>query len=236
MAKLQNCPKTRRWLSIPKRISRIPLSTCFVRVYCDAIAIREERLQDFKGLVDSTFQCEASLDKLFSSSARKTQVVANGRFPQLIPNLVAHALAIVGESFGPISQTQHLVRRLRLIRFFHLAPSFGGVGCSHFLNSPPHRAMAVDYGKLPCAVVGLALGLHWGRLQPWMVAEDCVGGKKTRSDGWSTNVQTRLVCIQFITGTWRAPAQPGSDGQPTLSEVVQLAEPALPSLLPLRAT
>ena len=36
------------------------------------------------------------------------------------------------------------------------------------------------------------------------------------------------------TARWHL-AKPGSDGQPTLSEIVELAEPTLPSLLPLRA-
>ena len=62
-----------------------------------------------------------------------------------------------------------------------------------------------------------------------------MAGWRRRWWGFLSCAQQRALASTLLGGTWRAPAQPGSDGQPTLSEVVELAEPTLPSLLPLRA-
>ena len=51
-------------------------------------------------------------------------------------------------------------------------------------------------------------------------------GSQRRWWGFLSCAQQRALASTLPGGIWRAPAQPGGDGQPTLSEVVELAEPA----------
>ena len=60
-------------------------------------------------------------------------------------------------------------------------------------------------------------------------------GWRRRRWGFLSCAQQRALASTLLGGTWQAPPQPGSAGQPTLREVVELAEPMLLPLLPLRA-
>ena len=81
-------------------------------------------------------------------------------------------------------------------------------------NEPPPRPREV-FASSPRTA-----RCHYGRL-----AVPQVGGFLSCAQQWE-------LASTLLGGTWRAPAQPGSDGP---AEVVEFAEPTLPCLLPLRA-
>ena len=62
----------------------------------------------------------------------------------------------------------------------------------------------------------------------------CVLPPRQAAGAADWGIELRALASTLLGGSGREPAQLGSDGQPTLSEVVELAEPMLPCLLPLR--
>ncbi|CAE7568774.1 unnamed protein product [Symbiodinium natans] len=141
--------------------------------------------------------------------------------------------ADAASTLAPPEMLIALRRRLRLPLPLAAARCGGGgeAGCGARVDElGDHRAACARSGLL--ARRAPLLERAWVR-----VAREAVGaeGWQRRWWGFLSCAQQRALASTLLGGIWRAPAQPGGDGQPTLSEVVELAEPALPSLLPLRA-